>query len=274
LCPLGDLIVRETPPFVDIHCHLIPAIDDGAKTWDETLAMARMAAADGISTIVVTPHQLGNYAHNQAAAIRARTDQLQSFLDEHRVPLRVLPGADVRIESDLAARIARGEIVSLADHQRHILLELPHEVYFPIDRLLTDLSAMGLVGILSHPERNSGILAQSCVARQLVESGCLLQVTAGSLLGSFGPVCQKFCEWLIEEGLAHFVSTDAHGANARRPLLQSAFRRVEELVGHDTAVDLCCLNPAAVAAGNCQLPDRSRPRSKGRHGIFGRKWAR
>jgi protein-tyrosine phosphatase len=245
----GDAFVPKMPAFVDIHCHLIPGIDDGATTWDESLAMAQMAVADGIGTIIATPHQLGSFAHNQADNIRARTGQLQEFLDQNRVELRVLPGADVRIEPDLAARIRRGEVLSLADRRRHLLLELPHEIYFPIDRLLADLAAIGVVGILSHPERNSGILAQPSVVRPLVVAGCLMQITAGSLCGEFGPGCQQLSEWLVERRLVHFVSSDAHGVRSRRPLLRKAFDRIVELADRETALDLCCINPAAVAAG-------------------------
>src|SRR5689334_3371145 len=116
-------------PFVDIHCHLVPGIDDGAQNWDDTLAMARMASEDGIGTIVVTPHQLGSYRCNVGDEIRRRTAELQSVLDEHHIDLQVLPGGDVRIESDLVSLVRQGEVMSLADHRKHVLLELPHEMY-------------------------------------------------------------------------------------------------------------------------------------------------
>ena len=148
--------------------------------------MAEMAVADGIGTIVATPHQLGSHAKNSGDTIRAATVRFQQFLDGRRLPLRVLPGADVRIEPDLLPRIRRGEVLTLADRRRHVLLELPHDVYVPLERLLAELASAGLVGILSHPERNLGILNQPGVLRPLVERGCLLQVTAGSLTGAFG----------------------------------------------------------------------------------------
>lgn len=253
--------MTKPEPFVDIHCHLVPGIDDGAKNWDETLAMARMAVADGIHTIVVTPHQLGNFSHNDAATIRARTSELQTFLERQQIPLRVLPGADVRIESDLAARIGRDEVMSLADRRRHILLELPHELYIPLDRLLSELAAQNMVGILSHPERNLGILEQPDVVRPLVAAGCLMQITAGSLLGAFGAESQKLSDWLVEQGLVHFVSTDAHGSKSRRPLLRHAFDRVVKLAGWETATALCCRNPSAVAAGEKVIPLRRATRA-------------
>jgi protein-tyrosine phosphatase len=234
---------------IDIHCHLLPGLDDGAATLDDALAMATMAVADGIQTIIATPHQLGSHASLSGDTIRAAVRRFQRVLDQRRVPLRVLPGADVRIEPDLPRKIRTGEVVTLADRRRHVLLELPHDVYVPLDRLLADLRSAGLVGILSHPERNRGILRQPSVLRPLVENGCLLQVTAGSLTGLFGLQIKHFSESLIEQGLVHFIASDAHDT-VRRPLsLRPAFQRTKELAGIEAAERLFHRNPAAVAAG-------------------------
>ena len=246
--------MNNPPTFVDIHCHLLPEVDDGSASWDETLAMAEMAMADGTSTIVATPHQLGSYGGNHGDAIRSKVDQLQVFLDRHGVALRVVPGADVRIEADMVRKIQQGEVLTLGDHRRHVLLELPHEVYLPLDRFLRTLGAAGLVGILSHPERNMGILGQPHVVAELVDAGCLMQVTAGSLIGAFGPQVQHFAESLVRQQLVHFIATDAHGSRSRRPLLRRAFDHVVRLVGYETAVDVCCRFPAAVVAGGHVAP--------------------
>ncbi len=241
--------MNNPPSFVDIHCHLLPEVDDGAACWDETLVMAEIAVADGISTVVATPHQLGSFGQNRGEAIRGKVDQLQKFLDRHGVSLRVVPGADVRIEADMVRKIQQGEVLTLGDRRRHVLLELPHEVYLALDRFLPALRAAGLVGILSHPERNMGILGQPHVVSELVDAGCLMQVTAGSLFGAFGPQIEQFAQLLVRQRLVHFVATDAHGSRSRRPLLRRAFDCVVQLVGYETAVDVCCRNPAAVVAG-------------------------
>lgn len=241
--------MSDVAPFVDIHCHLLPGIDDGAKDWDETLAMAQLAVADGFSTIVVTPHQLGSFAQNRGEQIRAAVVHLQAFLDQHQVPLRVLPGADVRIEVGMLDGLKNGDVVSLGDHRRHVLLELPHELYVPLDRLLVDLQSLRMVGVLSHPERNQGIQSQPALVRPLVEAGCLMQLTAGSLTGNFGAAAQKLSTWMLDQGLAHFISTDAHSTRSRRPQMSPAFAVVAERMGLETALDLCCRNPALVAAG-------------------------
>jgi protein-tyrosine phosphatase len=241
--------MRSPEPFVDIHCHLLPGIDDGAKSWDESLEMARMAVVEGTETIVVTPHQLGAFRHNAGAAVRVRTAELQRVLAEHDIPLRVLPGADVRIEPDMMALLRSGDVLTLADRGKHVLLELPHELYFPLEPVLDKLRNAGMVGILSHPERNQGLLKRPSLLEPLVQYGCLMQITAGSLLGTFGADSRELSEHMLEERLVHFVATDAHGSRARRPLMLRAFTRVVELADETTAVELCCRNPAAVAEG-------------------------
>lgn len=236
-------------PFVDIHCHMLPGLDDGAGNLGVSLAMAEMAVADGIRTVVVTPHQLGSYARNRGETIRAYVARFQRELRQRGIPLRILAGADVRIEPDMIEGLRSGDVVSLADLRRHVLLELPHELYVPLEGLLGALKAAGMVGILSHPERNQGILREPRLVEGLVEAGCLMQVTAGSLVGSFGPEIQAFSEWLVQEGLVHFLATDAHGTASRRPLMSRAYRRAVELAGESRASDMCCLHPAAVAEG-------------------------
>jgi protein-tyrosine phosphatase len=239
----------DAPRFIDIHCHLLPGIDDGSNSWEESLQMARMAVADGFQAIICTPHQMGGFAHNHGPAIRQRVDQLQSFLREHSVPLQVAAGADVRIDQGLLADLRSGKVLSLGDRGRHVLLELPHEMYFPLEPVLDELASAGLIGILSHPERNHGILKQREVLLPLVERGCLMQVTCGSLLGTFGPRCQEFSQWMLSQGLVHFLASDAHGSRSRRPLMRRAYERVAELVDQELAGTLCCRNPAAVWEG-------------------------
>ncbi len=258
--------------FVDIHCHLLPAIDDGSSDWETTLAMAQMAVADGTRAIIVTPHQLGNFAQNRGDDIRARTAQLQDVLNQHGIALQVLPGGDVRIEDGMLEGLANGEVMSLADRRKHVLLELPHELYFPLEGILSSLSRQGMTGVLSHPERNRGLLRDRDLLPGLVEGGCLMQVTAGSLMGTFGPRSQELAEWMLARGLIHFIATDAHGIKSRRPLMGRAFERVAELTDESTAVDLCCNYPALVANGQ-KVPagPRAVARSGGWRSFFSAK---
>lgn len=254
---------------VDMHCHMLPGIDDGSGSLAVSLQMARMAVRDGIETVIVTPHQLGNYRHNTGPAIRRATSHFQDELNRHQIPLRVLPGADVRIEEAITQRINSGDVLSLGDHRKHVLLELPHELYFPLEPILKQLKSARLFGILSHPERNQGLLRQRKIIGRLVDAGCLMQVTAGSLTGSMGPDCQEFAEWMLHEGLVHFVATDAHGIKYRRPLLRPAYDAVQRITDTHTARDLCIQHPRQVADGQ-DVPAGRRRVKRANTGWFGR----
>jgi protein-tyrosine phosphatase len=256
--------------FVDIHCHLLPGIDDGAKDWEESLAMARLAVDDGTKTIIATPHQLGSYGHKHGDVIRGLVTDLQHRVAGEGVKLEILPGADVRIEEDLVNRLQTGEVITLGDHGRHVLLEMPHELLLPLEPILIQLSKSGIVGILSHPERNVGVIRCPTAIIPLVDAGCLMQVTAGSLCGAFGPACQQVAEWMLAQGLVHFIATDGHGQRSRRPLLRRAYERVVELADQETAVKLCQHNPALVAGGN-PVPSGRRDESAVRHVWWRRK---
>ncbi|MGI9328999.1 MAG: tyrosine-protein phosphatase [Pseudomonadales bacterium] len=259
--------------FVDIHCHLLPGIDDGSPDWETTLGMAQMSVADGTRAIIVTPHQLGNFAQNLGDDIRTRTAQLQEMLNRHQIPLQVLPCGDVRIEDGMLEGLVAGDVMSLGDRRKHVLLELPHELYFPLEGVLAALQRQGMTGILSHPERNRGLLREPDLLLGLVEGGCLMQVTAGSLIGTFGSHPQSLAEWMLGEGLVHFIATDAHGIKSRRPLMRRAFERVIELTDESTARDLCCNSPALVAQGKRVLAGRRAVTRRGgwRSLLFGKK---
>lgn len=243
-------------PFVDIHCHLLPGIDDGAKHWDDALAMARLAVEDGATTIVATPHQLGSWSDNRGDAIRSLVVECNERLSAEQIPLKVLAGGEIRIEPGLIDELVTGDLVTLGDHRRHVLLELPHELYFPIDGLMNDLAARRISVVLAHPERNEGLLRQPDLAVDLVDAGCLLQLTAGSLCGAMGSHVDDMAAWMITEGLVHVVATDAHSPRRRRPDLGRAYERICELADDKTADELCSQNPKLIANGRSVKPGR------------------
>lgn len=236
-------------PFIDIHCHLLPDLDDGASSWQESLAMAELAVSDGVTGIIATPHQLGAYRHNTPDRIHRRLKKLRDLLQEKGISLQVLPGADVRIESDLLERLDGGDLVTLAGHGKHLLLEFPHDIIVPVDSILEALSSRQIQPILTHPERNRRVIRQWPLVERLVEKGCLIQVTAGAFLGAFGPAIRAFAEWLVSERLVHFVASDAHGSRSRRPLLSRAFHRVAQISDIEFAIEVFCDNPYRVVCG-------------------------
>lgn len=250
--------MKPSSPLIDIHCHLLPDLDDGAASWGESLLMAQIAAADGIRKIVVTPRQLGSHSHNHGDCIRQRTEQLRVQLQEQGLDLEIYPGAEVWLESGVARQVASGEVLTLGDHSKHLLVELPHVADEQTDRLLDELLSDGITPILAHPERHPLITSQPHLLEQRVERGCLVQITAGSLMGLYGPDSQSFAEWLLTEDLVHFVASGAHGARSRRPLLQRAFARTAEQVGMERAHRLFCRHPGLVVDGADVQPFRVR----------------
>lgn len=236
--------------FTDIHCHIVPGIDDGSASLAESLAMARMAEADGTKSLIATPHQLGTNSEVSAEAIRKGVADLQNALNAEGIGISVIPGADVRIEPELPKLVKQGKVLTLAEKGKHVLLELPHETYFSLEPLLAALARQDLVGILSHPERNRGIIRKPEAMWDVVRAGGLLQITAASLTGAFGRAPQKIAEMCIDERLIHFIASDAHDTKNRPFGMQAAYDTIIEIADEGLADLVCRENPARVFAGD------------------------
>jgi protein-tyrosine phosphatase len=249
-----DMDSRASDFFIDIHCHLLPGIDDGPKDWKASLAMARMAADSGIRMIVATPHQLGGYEKNTADRILRLATEAQQRIHDAGLSLTVLPGADVRIQEDLPELVEQGRILTLGNLKSEnqisfLLVELPHEQVLPLGRLLYRLQSQGITAILSHPERNKHLQENPEILRPWVQQGCLIQVTTGSITSEFGREALRVSRWLFRENLAHLVATDAHNITDRRPAWRAAFAKVCHWEGRQRANEVFMRNPAAVVAG-------------------------
>lgn len=244
-------VTRDTVPFVDIHCHCLPAIDDGPADLDAALALCRALAADGIGTVVATPHQLGPYeGRTHAAAIAQAAQSLQDELRRHEIPLQLLPGADVRLHEQLIELIANGEVMTLAGRRRWLLLEMPQSPFINIGQLLKDLAAGGIGVVFSHPERYPWIRRHlSEVLAWRAESGIRLQVTAASLLGDFGKQVAEFTWQLASLQAIDLVASDAHSAQGlRRPRVTAAAELVRQKLGAEIVQQWFVDGPAALLA--------------------------
>ena len=215
--------------FVDIHCHILPETDDGARDMQESLAMAAIAADDGVEIIVATPHADHTYPALPPGEVKTRIAALQTEIDRAGIQLKILPGADVHIDESLPQQVQDRQVTTLGDTQAYLLLELPHDIYIPFSGLIYDLETIGVQTILSHPERNGGIQADIEVLWGLVEQGCLMQVTAGSITGELGSQPQATAMRMLKHRLVHFVASDAHSSGHRKPVLSKAWRRVAQV---------------------------------------------
>jgi protein-tyrosine phosphatase len=241
---------------IDIHHHILPGLDDGPATPEEALAMARRAAANGIDTIVATPHMLEGVYHVTAAQVRDAVAALNRALnagppaDRPPRPVTILPGADVHLHEDLLVKLKRGEVLTINDTGVYLLLELPPTVLpSRMGPFLFEIQSAGIRPILTHPERHPRILERPAELPAWVTGGGLVQVTAASYLGRFGTEAREAAERWTGEGRVHVIATDAHPMPGREPLLAEAAARLETLAGRAEADRLARTNPERIIRG-------------------------
>jgi protein-tyrosine phosphatase len=239
-----------TPRCVDIHCHCLPDLDDGPRSVAEAVNLCRSLAEDGITTVVATPHQLGRYdRENSAPRIRQAVADLAVVLADEQIPLDLLPGGDIRVDERLEKLLDAGEISTIADAGRYLLLELPHELFVDPIPEIEMLLGRGVQPIMTHPERYRYLHGSISRPQEWVAAGAAIQVTAGSLLGEFGQRAYDHAWQLIRAGLVALVATDAHDAVQRPPLLTAAIERLTQQVGHEATRTIAIDNPLRVIEG-------------------------
>jgi protein-tyrosine phosphatase len=231
---------------VDVHCHLLPGLDDGPDTMEESLAMAETAIADGITHVVATPHSNNKFWFDFARVHRLRDELLAQVGDR----LKVATGCDFHLSPENLSSLRKDSRSYCINQRDYLLLEF-NEISIPpsMDQTLHEIQLARLRPIITHPERNAILLAHPERLRDWVRRGCFAQVTGGALTGVFGSVArQNALEW-IREGIIHFVASDAHN-NRNRPLrLQAAYDVVEGQFGEEKARALFLENPLAAFEG-------------------------
>jgi protein-tyrosine phosphatase len=231
---------------VDIHCHVLPGLDDGPKTPEESVALCRALAEDGITTVVATPHQLGRYDRRNAGnVVRTAVQTLRATLAAEGVPLKLRAGADVRVDERILPLITSGEVLTIGGGP-YLLLELPHETYIEPAPLIRLLGAKGVRVIITHPERHEVVRAKPQLVGPWLQAGAMLQLTAGSLIGMFGSKAEAAAWRWLGAGNASFVATDAHDVSRRPPCMTQAIEAIERRLGADVARRVCVDNPAKV----------------------------
>lgn len=252
---------------IDLHSHILPGIDDGAANFDIALEMARIAVANGVTVQACTPHIFPGVYDNSGPQIRLAVDEFQNCLDEHGIPLRLVTGADAHIVPNMVDGLRSGAILSLAD-TRYVLVEPPHHVAPPrIEYLFFELLTAGYVPILTHPERLTWIESRFETFVQLFHAGVWMQLTSGSVTGSFGRRPQYWSERMLNEGMVHILASDAHGARRRRPDLAEGRAAAAKWLGETEAEQLVLDRPRAIlenaAPSDVKAPPRAQQLSSG-----------
>ncbi|RIE07041.1 tyrosine-protein phosphatase [Candidatus Cryosericum odellii] len=200
---------------VDIHCHILPGLDDGAPDMPTSVAMARLAAVAGISTVIGTPHWIEDEHETDPAQVRQTAKDLQAELNSRAIPLTILPGNEAFISPDLPDRVKKGDVLTLADRGTHLLLELPYEdLPTYVDDVIFKLQLQGVTPVLAHVERYAYVRSDWHVLDRWVQRGCLAQVNASSLDRARG---DDLAQDLMDRGLVACTATDAHNATLRVP---------------------------------------------------------
>jgi protein-tyrosine phosphatase len=233
---------------IDLHCHILPGIDDGAPTLEVSLAMARCAVADGIRVTACTPHIYPGLYENTRPGIEAARDALQRELDDAGIGLTLTTGADTHLAPDMLDGIRGGRIPTLGG-SRYLLFEPPHHVAPPrLEESMFELMAAGIVPVVTHPERLSWIEDHYPVFARMAHAGAWMQVTAGSLTGRFGRRPKYWAERLVDERLVHILATDSHHIDRRPPLLAEARDVVAGRLGEAEAMHMVHTRPAGILA--------------------------
>ncbi|WP_102335489.1 tyrosine-protein phosphatase [Salimicrobium jeotgali] len=219
---------------IDIHSHILPDVDDGAQSEQESLEMAEKALEEGIHTIVATPHFKNGQWDNSRPDIEAKVHVLNRFFEESDVPLRVLPGQETRINGEMLEDLDAGEVLPI-NHSGYVFVEFPSDaVPRYTSQLLYDLQLKGYKPIIVHPERNTYLQGKPSILYDFIQQGAYAQLTAGSLVGSFGKPIKRFSEQLLEARLIHLIASDAHNVKHRPFHMKEAFERIEKLYGPET----------------------------------------
>lgn len=260
---------------IDLHCHILPGIDDGAPDLATALAMARVAVDDGIEIIACTPHIYPGLYENTAAGIRVAIKALQAELDQAGIALRLVEGADVHLAPDLVGAL-RADRVPTLNKSRYLLLEPPHHVAPPrFEEQVFNLLASGYVPLITHPERLTWIEDNYPIFLRLAKAGAWLQVTAGALTGRFGRRPRYWSQRLIDEGPVHIIASDAHSVHRRPPLMAEAQVAAARQVGQFEAWAMVRDRPRGVienlAADRLQ-PVRPKPAASNNPLGFVRRW--
>ena len=266
---------------IDLHCHILPGVDDGPETLEESMEMCRISLMDGIRTVLATPHTLNGVYQNDRSTILAKVQELNSEIkklgarssefgveetpsaiqrlpsktqiSEIRTPnseLKILPGADVHFSTDLVTQIDEGKALTIGDGGRFLLLEFPFQgIPHGVEEVLFQLMVRGIIPIVSHPERNLEIAYKTQRYLEMIRMGCLGQVTAMSLTGEFGEEVKRVADKLLKARLVHFIASDAHSINSRPPILSAAVQAAARIVGEAEARKMVTEYPQAVLGG-------------------------
>lgn len=235
---------------IDLHCHLLPGLDDGAQNLEEGLGIARQLESAGFKAVVATPHVIEGRDFLRREMILEATQRFQNTLEQQGIKLQLIPGAECYIFPELAKWIAEGKVMTLGDQGKYILVELPMlEVPSYVEKVLFDLQVLGLTPILAHPERNKKLAEEPERLLEWVRRGLLLQLDLRSLDGKYGEKVCQFALVLLKSGMIHFIGSDGHRVS-REMALENCLDALAQTLSQECYEDVTEGLPQRVLLGN------------------------
>jgi protein-tyrosine phosphatase len=233
---------------IDLHCHILHGLDDGAGSLEESVAMAKIAQKDGITTIVATPHLFrSNLPADDFVSIGDRRQELRRAIANNSVAVEVKGGAEVHISHNLVNEIRAHRNNLVINGSGYMFIEFPSSHIYPgVNKLIFDLMSEGIIPIIAHPERNSVFARHPGLLYDLVRMGALAQANSGSLNGLYGREPSENILCFLKWNLIHFLASDGHNSTSMPPRLSEAVRSAEAVIGREQARSLVEDNPRAV----------------------------
>jgi protein-tyrosine phosphatase len=250
---------------IDLHCHILPGVDDGSRSLEESLSMAKMAVEDGIHTVVATVHTLNGVYVNPVHDVIARLNALKNVFMENHIGLQLHAAYEVHLCPRIVESIRNGNAGTIDSAGKYLLLEFPSQtVPKGVKEEIFSLKLNGITPIIAHPERNAFIQRDSDLLYELLGMGALIQVTAMSVTGGFGMAAKQSAERLLKRRMCHIIASDAHSASARPPVLSRAVDDAAEILGSfEEAQRMVTHVPAAILAGRApEIPEPRRPKNR------------
>ena len=248
-CAHFEQEVNRVEGFVDIHTHILPGVDDGARDLSQALSLVKSAAAQGTRSLILTPHYRLRYHDNVREKLTAVFKELRQAAAVECPGIELYLGSEIGYELDVAEKVAAGRVLSLNDTQ-YVLLEFQDDSFRSriLDGVL-EVVNFGYIPIIAHAERYEAFQQSLKLAQELTDLGALIQINADSVLGKGGFGIKRYCHKLLKAHLVHFVATDAHDLTLRQPGLRNCYQRIRKKYGQMYADALFIRNGRAVLAG-------------------------
>lgn len=253
---------------IDLHCHILPGLDDGAEDLEASIAMAQYAIKQGITHILCTPHHNNGRYENEKASIISAVTSLQNALDQRNLPLTLLEGQEVRVTGELITSLQQDHLLFTDITDTYLLLEFPTmDVPAFSESLFFELRGLGKIPVIVHPERNTIFREDPNRLLPFLEMGCLAQLTAPSLVGAFGKKIQKVAKEMVSHNLVQMIASDAHGIDKRTFYLKEAYKAIEKEFGKEKVLKMQQVSKDLVNGEAIEYPSYEEIKKK-KFGLF------